>query len=110
MELSVVLPFIGAILVLFIILKILALPFKLIIKLVINGLIGGVIIWVINLIGASFGFVITLNWLTAIIVGILGIPRSNYYSHFTMFYLNKYPPVKRADIYCIGKLTLQNYT
>ena len=61
-------------LVLFIILKILSLPFKLIIKLVINGLIGGAIIWIINLIGGAFGFSITLNWLTAIIVGILGIP------------------------------------
>lgn len=87
MDLSVILPFLGAVIVLFIILKILSLPFKLIIKLVINGLIGGVIIWVINLIGASFGFAITLNWLTAIIVGILGIPRSNYYCNFTMLYL-----------------------
>lgn len=87
MELSVILPFIGALLVLFIILKILSLPFKLIIKLVINGLIGGVIIWVINLIGAGFGFAITLNWITAIIVGILGIPRSNYSSYITILYL-----------------------
>ena len=74
MELAVILPFVGAILVLFLILKILALPIKLIIKLVINGVIGGAIIWVINLIGAGFGFVITLNWFTAILVGIFGIP------------------------------------
>ena len=74
MDLAVILPFLGAIIVLFIILKILALPFKLIIKLVINGLVGGVIIWIINLIGSGFGFAITLNWLTAIVVGVLGIP------------------------------------
>lgn len=74
MDLAVILPFLGALIVLFIILKILALPFKIIIKLLINGLVGGAIIWVINLIGAGFGFSITLNWITAIIVGILGIP------------------------------------
>ena len=66
--------FIIAIAVLFIVLKILSLPMKLIIKLVVNGLIGGVVIWVINLIGASFGFTIALNWITALVVGILGIP------------------------------------
>ena len=66
--------FIIAIAVLFILLKILSLPMKLIIKLVVNGLIGGVVIWVINLIGASFGFTIALNWITALVVGILGIP------------------------------------
>lgn len=66
--------FIIAIAVLFIVLKILSLPMKLIIKLVLNGLIGGVVIWLINLIGASFGFAITLNWITALVVGILGIP------------------------------------
>ena len=66
--------FIIAIAVLFIVLKILSLPMKLIIKLVLNGLVGGVVIWLINLIGASFGFAITLNWITALVVGILGIP------------------------------------
>ena len=74
MELSVILPFIGALLVLYIVLKILALPVKLIIKLVINGLIGGLIIFGINWIGANFGFTLPLEWWSAILVGILGIP------------------------------------
>ncbi len=87
MDLQVILPFLGALIVLFIILKILSLPIKLIIKLVVNGLIGGLIIFIINLIGANFGFTITLNWLTAIIVGVLGIPRSNDYCCFTIFYI-----------------------
>lgn len=66
--------FLVAIAVLYIVLKILSLPMKLIIKLVVNGVIGGAIIWVINLIGASFNFAITLNWITALVVGFLGIP------------------------------------
>lgn len=74
MDLSVVLPFLGALLVLYIILKVLALPVKIIIKLLVNGLIGGAIIFAINYIGAGFGFVLPLEWWSAILVGILGIP------------------------------------
>ena len=74
MSFAIALPFVGAVLVLFLILKLLSLPFKIIIKLVINGLVGGAIIFVINLIGANFGFSIDLNWITAILVGIFGIP------------------------------------
>lgn len=74
MELGFILPFLGVVIVLFVILKILALPMKLIIKLVINGLIGGLIIWIVNAIGANFGFMLPLNWITAIVVGIFGIP------------------------------------
>lgn len=74
MNISIILPFIGALVVLFVVLKILALPLKIIIKLLINGLIGGGIIFLINLIGANFGFILPLEWWSAILVGILGIP------------------------------------
>ncbi|MFR5683492.1 MAG: pro-sigmaK processing inhibitor BofA family protein [Clostridia bacterium] len=74
MDLGFIVTFVIAVAALFIILKILALPMKIIIKLVINGIIGGVIIWLINLIGAGFGFVLTLNWITALVVGLLGVP------------------------------------
>lgn len=74
MDLSVILPFLGALVVLYIVLKVLSLPLKIIIKLVVNGLIGGLIIFGINWIGASFGFALPLEWWSAILVGILGIP------------------------------------
>lgn len=74
MDLAFILPFLATVLVVFIILKILSLPMKLIIKLLINALIGAIVIWLINLIGANFDFSLTLNWVTALIVGILGIP------------------------------------
>lgn len=64
------LPYIIAVLVLFIVLKILSMPMKIIIKLVINALIGGIVIYVLNL----FNVGIVLNWITALIVGFLGIP------------------------------------
>ena len=74
MDLSVILPFLGALVVLYIVLKVLSLPLKIIIKLVVNGLIGGLIIFGINWIGAGFGFALPLEWWSAILVGILGIP------------------------------------
>lgn len=69
-----IVPFIITILVLYIILKILSLPIKIIFKLIINAVVGGAIIFVINLIGAAFGFTLMLTWWTAVIVGVLGIP------------------------------------
>ena len=66
-----ILAFLGAMIVLFIILKIISLPIKLIIKLLINALIGGVILFLINLTGL---IVIDITWISALIVGFLGIP------------------------------------
>lgn len=54
--------------------KALLLPLKVIGRLVINGILGGIAILVINLIGAPFGFTISLNFLSALIAGILGLP------------------------------------
>ena len=64
------LPFVIAVAVLFIVLKLLAMPMKLIIKLVINAVVGYVVIYVLNL----FGVGMVLNWITSLIVGFLGIP------------------------------------
>lgn len=74
MELSNLLIVAGCALAIFIIGKILLFPLKKILKLVINTVIGAAIIYIINLIGASFGFHIGLNIITSLVVGILGIP------------------------------------
>lgn len=58
----------------FIIGKIFLFPIKKIIKLLINSALGGLLIYIINLIGAHWGFAIGLNIFTSIFVGILGIP------------------------------------
>ncbi|MCI8519303.1 MAG: hypothetical protein HFJ51_04355 [Clostridia bacterium] len=66
-------PFLGyiiGILVLFIILKILALPMKIIVKFLINAVVGVVVLYVLNLLGVG----LVINWITALIVGFLGIP------------------------------------
>lgn len=74
MDFTMILPILIGVGILFVVLKLLALPMKLIIKLVINGIVGGILIFVVNLIGANFGFMIDLNWITALIVGFLGVP------------------------------------
>ncbi len=43
---------------------------KIIVRFLINALVGGIVIYVLNLIGVG----IALNWITALIVGFLGIP------------------------------------
>lgn len=66
--------FLACICFLFIIGKIFIVPLKWIIKLIFNSILGGLIIFAINLIGSIWGFHIGLNFITAVLVGILGIP------------------------------------
>ena len=54
--------------------RIFIVPIKKILKLVINSVLGGITIYIINLVGANFGFHIGLNFFTSIILGLLGIP------------------------------------
>ncbi len=69
-----VLAFAFAALLLYLIARILLVPFKLIIKLVINALIGGVLLIIFNLLGAPLGLHVGINVITALVVGFLGIP------------------------------------
>ncbi len=48
--------------------KVLIWPIKNIIKLIVNSILGGLLIWLINVIGISFGFHIGLNIITSIFV------------------------------------------
>ncbi len=66
--------FIGCIIAVFIIAKVLSWPFKLIIKLIVNILLGGLLLYVVNLAGSVIDFSIPFNWITALIAGILGVP------------------------------------
>lgn len=54
--------------------RIFILPIKSILKLVLNSVLGGLMIYLINVVGGLFAFHIGLNYITAIIVGILGVP------------------------------------
>lgn len=63
-------PYVVAIVVLLLVVKLFALPFKL----VWNGIIGGIMLWFINLVGAVFSFHIEITVVTALIAGIFGVP------------------------------------
>jgi len=47
---------------------------KRLIELIVNILLGIVVIWLINTFGSSLGISIPLNFITALVVGVLGIP------------------------------------
>lgn len=66
--------FLISIIALFIVVKLLAWPLKILIKLVINGIVGTLLLFLLNLIGANFGFTIGINFITALIAGFFGIP------------------------------------
>lgn len=56
--------------------RIFILPLKKIFKLVINSILGGITIFLINLVGGTFGFHIGLNFFTSVVIGLLGLPGS----------------------------------
>lgn len=74
MDFNVILTFLACIILLFIFGKIFVWPLKSILKLTFNSVLGGVLIYIINIVGMNFNFHIGLNLLTAVLVGILGIP------------------------------------
>jgi inhibitor of the pro-sigma K processing machinery len=73
-DLNVIVAYLFGIVVLLLLGRLFLMPIKLVFRLVYNGIIGGIMLWVVNFIGAYFGFAIAINPITALIAGILGIP------------------------------------
>lgn len=65
-----ILSYVVAFAVLILVLKIIALPFKIAIKFIINSIIGGIILAIC----AFFGIGIVLNWWMIVLTGLFGIP------------------------------------
>jgi inhibitor of the pro-sigma K processing machinery len=57
-----------------ILLIILRKPIKIIFKLILNTVIGFAALFVINYLGAFIGISVAINWINAVIVGVLGLP------------------------------------
>lgn len=74
MEVKMLLIYIACIIGIIIIGKIFIVPIKIILKLIINSILGVILLYIINSIGAIWGIHIGINLITALIVGILGIP------------------------------------
>lgn len=62
--------FIVGIIVLFILLRVLSLPFRIVWKLITNSIVGALMLWVVNL----FGLGIEITFFKALIAGFFGIP------------------------------------
>ncbi len=69
-----VLTYLACICFIFIFGRIFILPLKKVLKLIFNSILGGLCIFIINFVGANFGFHIGLNFFTSIVVGLLGLP------------------------------------
>ncbi len=67
---------------LFLIIKLLKWP----IKILVNGIVGIIILYVANYIGEYFDFYITINPITALIAGFLGIPGVIFLVIFQLFF------------------------
>ncbi|KOA19450.1 sigma-K factor-processing regulatory protein BofA [Clostridium homopropionicum DSM 5847] len=78
--------FIGGLILLFLIVKLLAWPLKILWKLLINGVLGVVLLIIVNFIGGYFGLSIGINPWTAIIAGFFGIPGVIFLILFKMFF------------------------
>lgn len=60
--------------------RIFILPLKKILKLIFNSILGGISIFLINLIGGTFGFHIGLNFFTSILIRLIRLTRSSLFN------------------------------
>lgn len=74
MDAKMLIVYIACIIGIFIIGKIFIVPIKVIMKLILNTILGAILLYIINIIGASFNFHIGINLITTLVTGILGIP------------------------------------
>lgn len=81
LDFNTIIVYLACIIFLFLIGKFLILPLKMIAKMIGNSILGAILIFIVNLIGGFYGFHIGLNIGTALITGILGIPRSYFISY-----------------------------
>lgn len=65
---------VAGIFILWLIIKLFLTPIKWIVKLLINTAVGFAGLWVLNYFGAFFGISLGLNWINALIIGVLGFP------------------------------------
>ncbi len=49
-------------------------PLKIVLKLALNTVIGFFALFVVNWLGAYIGVTVAVNWINAVIVGVLGVP------------------------------------
>ena len=74
MDFLVIVAYVTGVLFVYVLGKMLLVPLKVIFNLIVNAVIGGGVLLVMNLIGSFWGFTVGVNPITALIVGLLGVP------------------------------------
>lgn len=78
-----IISFLVGIVLLVIVLKIISLPFRIIIKFIINSIIGGIILAIC----AYFGIIINVYWWTVVLTGLFGVPGFVIATIITIFFI-----------------------
>lgn len=73
-DIGIILAYSAGIMLVFMLSWILLIPFKFIGKIILNSVIGGLLILVVNFFSQYTGLYIGLNIITAIVIGLLGVP------------------------------------
>lgn len=89
MDVKMLLVYVACIIGIFIVGKIFIIPIKIITKLIINSFLGAVLLYVINIVGTVCGLHIGINAVTALVVGILGIPGAVLLTVLAVFIWNR---------------------
>ena len=66
-----------------------AVPLKIVFRLIYNGLMGGLALWLINLVGAPFGFILPITVWTALLVGFFGLAGVAVLVAYQLFFFGK---------------------
>lgn len=74
MNLVVIIAYVAGVLFLYALGKLLLIPLRTIFNLIVNAVIGGGVLLLINFVGSFWGFQVGVNPITALIVGLLGVP------------------------------------
>ena len=74
MDFLVIIAYVAGVLILYALGKMLLIPLKSIFNLIVNAGVGGGVLLVINFIGGYWGFGVGVNPITALVVGLLGVP------------------------------------
>lgn len=74
MNFLVIIAYVAGVLFLYALGKMLLIPLRTVFNLIVNAVIGGGVLLLINLVGSYWGFVVGVNPITALIVGLLGVP------------------------------------
>ncbi|NMB02398.1 MAG: pro-sigmaK processing inhibitor BofA [Firmicutes bacterium] len=74
MNFLVIVAYVAGVLIIYALGKMLLIPLRTIFNLVVNAVIGGGVLLLVNLIGGYWGFHVGVNPITALVVGLLGVP------------------------------------